>query len=92
MGFMDKIKTTLAGNADKAGKAIDKAADLADTRTKGKHRDKIGGVAAKAKDFVDKLDDQGPATQDPTGMVDDTTPDDGGPATKERGDRGPGLI
>ncbi len=91
MGFMDKIKTTLAGNADKAGKAIDKAADLADTRTKGKHRDKIGGVADKAKDFVDKLDDKGPAAKDRTSRL-DATPDDGGPATEERGDRGPGLV
>lgn len=57
MGFLDKIKDVVAGNADKAGQVIDKAADLADDKTGGKHADKIDGAAEKAKDFVEKLDD-----------------------------------
>ena len=57
MGFIDKIKDAVAGNADKAEKAIDKAADLVDDKTKGKHSKHIDGAAEKAKDFVEKLDD-----------------------------------
>lgn len=57
MGFIDKIKDTVAGNADKAEKVIDKAADLVDDKTKGKHSKQIDGAAEKAKDFVEKLDD-----------------------------------
>lgn len=95
MGFMDKVKTTLAGNADKAGKAIDKAAGLADTRTKGKHSDKISGAAAKARNYMDKLDDKGPVAKGPSDHdlgTDGLKPDDGGPATRDRGDQGPGLL
>lgn len=59
MGFLDKIKKTVSDNADKAGQVIDKAADLADSRTGGKHGDKIDSAAEKAKDYVGKLDEQG---------------------------------
>lgn len=56
MGFIDKIKDVVGGNADKAEQVIDKAADLVDGKTGGKHTDKIEGAAEKAKDAVDKLD------------------------------------
>lgn len=56
MGFMDKIKKTIGGNADKASGVIDKAADMVDDKTGSKHSDKIDSAAEKAKDAVDKLD------------------------------------
>lgn len=58
MNFLDKVKDVVAGNADKAGQVIDKAADLADKRTGGKHSTKIVGAAAKARDAVEKLERQ----------------------------------
>ncbi len=71
MGFLDKVRTTVAKNADKADKAIDQAAKLADTRTGGKHRDKITKATTKAKEFVDKAEDDagtdGAPRRDPGG-------------------------
>jgi hypothetical protein len=57
MGIFDKIKDTVADNADKAEDAIDKAADVVDDKTGHKHSDQIDGAAEKAKDYVEKLDD-----------------------------------
>ena len=57
MGFIDKVKTTISGNADKADSVIDKAADLIDDKTGHKHSDKIDSAAQKAKEGVDKLAD-----------------------------------
>jgi hypothetical protein len=62
MGLLDKLKG-LAGKAedlveehdDKILDGIDKAADLADDKTKGKHTDKIDKGADKARDAVRKL-------------------------------------
>jgi len=48
---------SLSQNADKADDAIDKAADVIDDKTGGKHTDKIDTAAEKAKDFVETLDD-----------------------------------
>lgn len=56
MGFIDKIKGTVAKNADKADGAIDKVADVVDDKTGGKHTDKIEGAAEKAKGLVDKIE------------------------------------
>ena len=57
MGIIDKIKGLVGGNADKAEQAIDKAADVADSKTGGKYSDHIDTAAEKAKDTVAKLDD-----------------------------------
>lgn len=57
MGFLDKAKDLIADNADKVDDAIDKAADLADDRTGGKHTGNIDKAADAAKDFVEGLDD-----------------------------------
>lgn len=73
MGFLDKVRSTVAQNADKADKAIDQAAKLANDRTGGKHRDKITKATTKAKELVDKADDGGP------GGPARRNPDDGGP-------------
>lgn len=56
MGFLDKIKSTVAGNADKAEGVIEKVADVVDDKTGNKHTKQIDGAADKAKGLVDKLD------------------------------------
>jgi MT0933-like antitoxin protein len=60
MGIFDKLKKQ-AGDAvdkhgDKISKGIDKAADFADSKTKGKHTGQISKRAATAKGALDKLD------------------------------------
>lgn len=57
MGFIDKIKNTVASHGDKADDAIDKVADIVDDKTGKKHSDKIDSAAEKAKALVDKLED-----------------------------------
>ncbi|MEZ5137524.1 MAG: antitoxin [Acidimicrobiales bacterium] len=56
MGFLDKAKDAIQGKEDQLDQAIDKAADVIDDKTGGKHTDKIDQAADKAKDLVDKLD------------------------------------
>jgi hypothetical protein len=56
MSILDKLKGLLKGKGDKVESAIDKAADVADDKTKGKYSDQIDTAAEKAKDVVDKLD------------------------------------
>lgn len=56
MGFLDKAKKALQGKGDEAEKLIDKAADLVDDQTKGKHTDTIEKAADKAKEVVDDID------------------------------------
>jgi ABC-type transporter Mla subunit MlaD len=55
MGFLDKAKKLVAKNDQQVKKAIDKAADLADKKTGGKHSKQIDDLAAKAEDAVEKL-------------------------------------
>ena len=57
MGLLDSIKKALRGKGDDVSKGIDKAADLVDDKTGGKHSDTIDDVADKAKDVVEGLDD-----------------------------------
>lgn len=54
MGFLDKAKDLLAKNADKVDTAIDKAADIVDSKTQGKYKDKVDKVQQAAKKAVDK--------------------------------------
>jgi hypothetical protein len=67
MGFLDKLKKSTADVTDKArdlaaehgdkiDDGIDKAADLADDKTGGKHTDKIDKAADTAKGLVDKVE------------------------------------
>ena len=60
MGFLDKLKGKAKTAVDQHGEqiagGIDKAASMADKKTKGKYSDKIGSGTAKAKDALDKLD------------------------------------
>ena len=65
MGLLDKLKG-LTGKAadlavehqDKIDDAVDKAADIADDKTGGKHTDTIDSAADGVKGAVDKLKDQ----------------------------------
>jgi hypothetical protein len=56
MGIADKLKGALKGKGKQVKSGIDKAADVADEKTHGKHTEQIEDVAEKAKDVVDKLD------------------------------------
>lgn len=66
MGFMDKLKKAkdqatkaVADNEEKIDGAIDKVADVADDKLKGKHSDKITKAADAAKKGVDKIAGEG---------------------------------
>ena len=58
MGILYKLKDLVKGKGEQIDSAIDKAADFADDKTGGEHTEKIEQAADKAKDVVDKLDDQ----------------------------------
>ena len=55
MGLLDKIKSSLQGKSKQVKSGIDKAADVVDDKTGGKHTEKIDDAAEKVKDVVDKL-------------------------------------
>jgi len=58
MSILDKVKGLMKGKGEKVDSAIDKAADFADDKTGGRYTEKIEGAADKAKDVVEKLDDE----------------------------------
>jgi hypothetical protein len=60
MGLMDTLRNALKGKSKQVESGIDKVADVVDDKTGGKHTDKIDDAAEKAKDFVEKLDDDTP--------------------------------
>jgi len=60
MGFMDKVKGLLSGNADKVDAAIDKAGDIVDDKTQGKYKDAVDKVQDAAKKAVEEK--SGPKT------------------------------
>jgi MT0933-like antitoxin protein len=70
MGIFDKIKKQAGDAVDKHGgqiaKGIDKAADFADSKTKGKHTGQIGKGATAAKNVLDKLDSKNDDIPDET--------------------------
>lgn len=74
MSFIDKIKNTVGGNADKATAAIEKAAALADRRTGGKHRAKIDKAVHSAKGAVVKLERDAKDQHKGGGGLDDGDP------------------
>lgn len=57
MSFLDKIKGLLGGNKSKANDAIDKIADVIESKTPDAIDDKVEAVADKAKKAVKKLKD-----------------------------------
>jgi len=60
MGLMDTVKKALKGKGKQVESGIDKVADVVDDKTGGKHTEKIDDAAEKAKDLVEKLDDDTP--------------------------------
>ena len=57
MSILDTVKKALKGKGKQVDSAIDKAAEVIDDKTGGKHTDKIDSVAEKAKDVANKLDE-----------------------------------
>jgi len=58
MGLLDKAKSLLSQNKDKADTAVDKGGDMLDEKTGGKYADKVDTAQEKAKDMIEKNDDQ----------------------------------
>ncbi|MEP6761325.1 MAG: antitoxin [Sporichthyaceae bacterium] len=60
MGIFDSLKKKAIKAVDEHGdqiaKGIDKAADLADTKTHGQHSGQLDKASGAAKDGLDKLD------------------------------------
>ncbi|MFG3260241.1 antitoxin [Streptomyces sp. NPDC048172] len=59
MGFMDKVKGLMGQHGDKVQQGLDKAAQVADSKTKGKYTNQIKSGTQKAKDAAGKLSDDG---------------------------------
>ncbi len=85
MGFLDRAKAKAADAVGKHGGKIDqglnKAGDMADKRTQGKHTDKIAGARGKAADALGKLnrkDDGTPPSTPPAGTPPTTASTEGG--------------
>ena len=55
MSFLDKIKGLVGGNKSKADEAIDKIAEVIESKTPNSIDDKVEAVAGQAKKAVDKL-------------------------------------
>ncbi|MBA0051934.1 antitoxin [Streptomyces sp. AJS327] len=55
MGFMDKVKGMIGQHGDKVQQGLDKAAKMADSKTKGKYSGQIQSGTRKAKDAAEKL-------------------------------------
>ncbi len=83
MGRLDELKDKAKGlvseNRDKIEQGLEKAGDMINQKTGGKHEDKIDKGLAKAKDGLDKVApvDEGPAA-DTTGAA--ASPDPAHPA------------
>ena len=56
MGLFDKVKKLAGDNADKISEGVDKATDIIDEKTGGKHTDKLDQVDAKVDEVVQNLD------------------------------------
>jgi hypothetical protein len=55
MGFLDKIRSLIGGNKDKAKQGIDTASDAVESKVGTEHAAKVDQAADAAKDAVDKL-------------------------------------
>lgn len=60
MGFLDRLRGKMTKAVDdqgeKIGGGLDKAADVADDKTGGRHSEQIDSGVDKAKDALDSLD------------------------------------
>ncbi|NSC24270.1 antitoxin [Streptomyces albus subsp. chlorinus] len=59
MGFMDKVKGMLGQHGDKVQQGLDKAAKVADSKTKGKYSSQIDAGTRKAKEAAQRLAGEG---------------------------------
>lgn len=67
MGLLDTIKEKLSPHGDKVEQGVDKAADMVDEKTGGKHSDKIDSAADQAKSALGVQDEaEAPATPEAT--------------------------
>ena len=64
MGFLDKAKEFAGKNPDKVKSGIDKAGDMFDEKTGGKHAQHTDKVQDKANDFLTGGSDDAPAGED----------------------------
>lgn len=55
MAIKNKVKNLICRYGDRFDKAIDKAGDIADKRTKGKYTEKIGKTRTQAKKVVERM-------------------------------------
>ncbi|MYS80419.1 antitoxin [Streptomyces sp. SID5474] len=76
MGVFNTIKAKAEGllgqHGDKADKGIDKAAEIADRKTGGKHTDTIHGASDKAKESLGKAGGEEPEATPPGPPADPT--------------------
>ena len=54
MSLLDKAKSMLFKNSDKAKDAVDKAGDMVDKKTDGKYTSQVDTAQEKAKDVLDR--------------------------------------
>jgi hypothetical protein len=71
----EKAKELVAKNDVKVKQALEKAADVVDSKTKGKYSEKIEGAVTRAKEAVDKLPDRPPAPDPPPAPGQPPAPD-----------------
>ena len=57
MGFLDKAKDMIGGNAEKAKEMTTKAADMVDEKTGGKYADKIDKAEEMVGKGIDKAEE-----------------------------------
>ncbi|GAA4662764.1 hypothetical protein GCM10023347_13080 [Streptomyces chumphonensis] len=58
MSMMDKLKGLLVKHESKVGQAVDRAAQMADKKTKGKYSGQLRTGSQKARQAVDRLADE----------------------------------
>ena len=61
MGLLDKIKGLLGGNKKAAAGAVDKVADVIQSKTPDSVDDKVEAAADKVKDVIESIDGDNPA-------------------------------
>jgi hypothetical protein len=60
MSIMDKVKGMLGQHSDKAKEGVDRAGDMVDERTGGKHARQVDMAQDKANDYIDREKPQQP--------------------------------
>lgn len=61
MGFMDKVKGMLGQHGDKVDQGVERAGDMVDDKTGGKHAAHVDKAQDAARDHIDKLGGDGTA-------------------------------